>query len=213
MINLIRTFIALVFLFIGSAGLYGQAPDSTILTQRAPDKFQAVFETTKGRFIIEAYRNWSPQGVDRLYQLISTGYFTNCLLFRVEPAFVVQFGIGEDAAQNEFWRPRTLDDEPVLQSNIRGTIAYARDVKKSRSTQLFINMVDNPQLDTTLRYELRGFTPIARVVQGMTIISSFYSAYKKEPVFLQDSLYKYGNWYYEKKFPGLDRILSARILP
>ncbi len=32
---------------------------------RAPDKFQAKFETTKGDFTVEVVRDWAPRGADR----------------------------------------------------------------------------------------------------------------------------------------------------
>ena len=38
--------------------------------EEAPSYFKARFETTQGNFDIEAKRVWSPEGVDRLYQLI-----------------------------------------------------------------------------------------------------------------------------------------------
>ena len=38
--------------------------------KEAPKEFRARFETTEGNFDIYAKRSWSPQGVDRLYNLI-----------------------------------------------------------------------------------------------------------------------------------------------
>ncbi len=46
------------------------------LKKEAPATFKARFETTQGNFDIEAVREWSPNGVDRLYQLIK-----NALLY------------------------------------------------------------------------------------------------------------------------------------
>jgi peptidyl-prolyl cis-trans isomerase A (cyclophilin A) len=214
MINSNRTtYFLLLLLWFGASRPAAQVPDASVLTRKAPEKFKAVFNTTKGAFIIEAYRNWSPLGVDRLYQLIASGYYSNTLLFRVEPDYVVQFGVAETDRLNRFWDPKKIPDEPVRQKNTRGTIAFARDLKDTRCAQLFVNMANNRKLDTTMRNGVKGFVPIARVVQGMIIISSFNAAYKKRPVMVQDSLYKYGNRYFERKFPGLDRIISARILP
>jgi hypothetical protein len=80
---------------------------------------------------------------------------------------------------NRFWDPKKIPDEPVRQKNTRGTIAFARDLKDTRCAQLFVNMANNRKLDTTMRNGVKGFVPIARVVQGMIIISSFNAAYKK----------------------------------
>ena len=61
--------------------------------KQAPEYFTARFETTQGNFDIEAKREWSPEGVDRLYQLIKNDFYTDIAIFRVLPKFVVQFGV------------------------------------------------------------------------------------------------------------------------
>lgn len=204
------------FVFIGilffSALLQAQVPDVSILQLRSPETFRASFKTTKGEFIIEAYRKWSPAGVDRLYQLIATGFYNNSILFRVEPKYVTQFGIGGNEQLNRFWDPKKLPDEPILQANRKSFIAFARDGRNNRCTQLFINMVDNHKLDTIIRAGVKGFTPIARIIKGMGVMTLFNARYGKRPGMIQDSLYKYGNRYFEKHFPGLDKIISANII-
>ena len=42
--------------------------------EEAPAYFKARFETTQGNFDIEAKRQWSPKGIDRLYQLIKNEF-------------------------------------------------------------------------------------------------------------------------------------------
>jgi cyclophilin family peptidyl-prolyl cis-trans isomerase len=188
-----------------------QKPDPAIFQKKAPSVFRAEFTTNKGAFTIEANRNWSPEGVDRLYQLISSGFFTSSLLFRVEPFFVVQFGISNRPAVNDFWIKKIIADEPVKIPNKKGFISFARGGRNSRSTQLFINMVDNPLLDTVVRETVKGYPPIARIIKGMETIVQLNSRYAKKPLLLQDSLVKYGNSYFEKIFPGLDYIIRANI--
>ena len=56
--------------------------------EEAPAYFKARFETTQGNFDIEAKRAWSPEGVDRLYQLIKNEFYTDIAIFRVVPGFV-----------------------------------------------------------------------------------------------------------------------------
>jgi len=194
---------------MGIAGLFAQ--DMRVLQQKAPETFRAVFTTTKGDFEIEVYRKWSPLAADRLYQLISSGFYNKALLFRVEPGFVVQFGVSASRADNHFWDPRKIADEPILHPNKKGTVAFAREGKNSRSTQLFINLADNKKLDTVVRGGVKGYPPFAKVIKGMDVIEKLNAQYGKEPQKLQDSLYKYGNFYFEERFPKLDRIISARI--
>ena len=201
--------LSLLFLYKPS---FTQKPDISILQVRAPDTFKAVFKTSKGDFIIEAQKKWSPLGVDRLYQLISSGFYTNALFFRVEQDFVIQFGIADNEVTNRFWDPKKLQDEPQIIKNTKGMISFARDGKNNRCTQLFISTVDNIKLDTTFRGGVKGYTPIARVIKGINILTKLNGKYGKTPGTVQDSLYKYGNSYFEQKFPGLDRIIAVKII-
>jgi peptidyl-prolyl cis-trans isomerase A (cyclophilin A) len=66
-----------------------------LLKAKAPDTYQAKFETTRGDFTITVTRGWSPQGADRFYNLIKHHYYDNARIYRVVPNFVAQFGISE----------------------------------------------------------------------------------------------------------------------
>lgn len=207
-----KTLCVHLFFFFFAGSLQAQVPDISILKLTAPEIFRASFKTTKGEFIIEAHRKWSPAGVDRLYQLITTGFYDSSLLFRVEPTYVVQFGIAAKDKVNRFWYPKRLMDEPIKELNRKGTIAYARDEADDRNTQLFINMTDNRKLDTIMRKGVKGYTPIAKVIKGMNVVFLFNAKYGKRPGIIQDSLYLHGNRFFEKIFPGLDKIITARII-
>ena len=207
-----KIILSVFFIFSIIGTLHAQEPDYLLLQVKAPETFRAKFTTTKGDFVIEAIRVWSPEGVDRLYQLIKSNFFTNALFFRVEPNYVVQFGISANYKINRFWDPKKLSDELIRIRNVKGTIAYAQGKPNDRSTQLFINMVDNPKLDTTRKAGTLGFTPIARVISGMENLIKLNSQYGKKPAMIQDSLYKYGNPYFDKRFPGLDKIISVGFI-
>ena len=73
---------------------------------QAPETFNARFETTQGNFDIEAKREWGPNGVDRLYQLITKNYYQDISIFRVVPNFVAQFGIHNDTLINNSWQSK-----------------------------------------------------------------------------------------------------------
>ena len=72
--------------------------DPSKLTAQAPETFKAQFDTTKGKFTIEVTRSLSPNGADRFYNLVRSGYFTDIAFFRVIPGFMCQFGIHGDPA-------------------------------------------------------------------------------------------------------------------
>ncbi len=63
------------------------------LKAKAPDSFKVKFTTTKGDFIVQATKSWAPLGVDRFYNLVKAGFFTDAAFFRVLPGFVAQFGL------------------------------------------------------------------------------------------------------------------------
>lgn len=170
----------------------------------APDSFRVAFETTRGTFVVEALRKWSPRGVDRFHELVNAGYFRDIGFFRVVPGFVAQFGMHGDPAVNREWDDRPIADDPVVQSNARGTIVFATSGPNTRRNQFFINYADNARLDAM------GFSPFGRVVEGMSVVDSIYAEYRDTPD--QARIASEGNVYLKRAFPRLDYIKSARIV-
>ena len=181
----------------------------------APETFKARFETTKGDFEIEASRKWSPKAVDRLYQLINGEFYTNIAFHRVVPNFVAQFGIHNDNDLNTSWNSHEVIDEPVVEKNIIGTIAFARGGKKTRTSEIFINLKNNsPYLDTIYYGGVKGFPVVAKVSKGMEVIKQFYSGYSEKPANGVDSINikENMNMYFKNNFPKLDYIKKAYII-
>jgi peptidyl-prolyl cis-trans isomerase A (cyclophilin A) len=198
---------------IGGCSRPSAMPRSGERPVTAPDSFRVSFETTRGRFDVMAHRGWSPNGVDRFYDLVRRQYYDSVAFFRVVPGFVAQFGLSGDPRVNDAWRTRSIADEPVGQTNRRGRIAFARGGRNTRTVQLFINLRDNPRLDTLNGF---GFPPIAEVVSGMEVVDSLYSGYGEGaprgqgPV--QDSIRAEGNAYLARGFPRLDYVRRARVI-
>jgi cyclophilin family peptidyl-prolyl cis-trans isomerase len=181
------------------------------LSQKAPETFKARFETTQGTFDIEAKREWSPKGVDRLYQLIKYGYYNDVAIYRVVPNFVAQFGIHNDSLINTSWR-KGIDDEPVVLKNDAMTISFARGAVKSRSNQIFINLKDNNSLDTSDYSGVVGFPAVAKVIDGKENVLKFYSGYGDKLGMQQASINKLGNSFLREKYPKVDYIIKAYLL-
>lgn len=186
-------------------------PDQSVLRSHAPAVFEVVFTTGKGSFTIEVHRDWSPEGADRFFQLAETGFYRNNCLFRVQKNYVIQFGIGDIPGINSFWDKKPIEDEPVLQSNLKRTVSYARDGMHSRTSQIFINLKDNFKLDTVTYNGLKGFTPFGKIVAGFETIEALNGEYGFEPAKHQDSVMVQGNSYWNRKFPRLDYILDVEI--
>jgi len=138
--------------------------DPSKLTEKSPDTFKAQFDTTKGKFTIEVTRSLSPNGADRFYNLVRSGYFKDIAFFRVIPGFMCQFGIHGDPSVAAKWRAAAITDDTVNGSNTRGTISFATAGPNTRTTQLFINFGDNRNLDGM------GFSPFGKVIEGMDVV-------------------------------------------
>jgi peptidyl-prolyl cis-trans isomerase A (cyclophilin A) len=199
-----------------SSGCKQEQPDPNVVV---PDSFVVAFQTSRGEFDVKAHKAWAPLGVARFYTLVDNHYYDGVRFFRVVKNFVAQFGISGDPKMNDAWKTRCMADEPVRHSNTRGTIAFARGDPGTRSVQLFINLRDNPKLDSLSGV---GFPPIAEVVSGMSIVDSLYSGYGEAAPRSgaeygmegpsQDSIMAEGNAYLERGWPKLDYIKTARVV-
>lgn len=174
-------------------------------TVTAPAEFKVRFETSKGPVVIQLHRDWAPNGVDRFFQLVEEGFYNDVRFFRVVPTFIVQFGMAGAPEANAKWANQQLVDDPVKQSNKRGTVTFAKtSLPNSRTTQLFINLGDNAGLDP------QAFAPIGEVVEGMSVVDRLYKDYGENPD--QDSIRTRGNEYLKTAFPKLDYIRTARVV-
>jgi len=178
--------------------------------EKAPEKFQVEFKTTKGNFTIEVQRVWSPNGADRFFNLVKAGFFNDIAFFRVLDGFVAQFGIHGNPEVSAVWRNQNIPDDPVIESNLKGTISFATAGPNTRTTQFFINYADNTRLDDM------GFSPFGKVVKGMEVVEKLYSGYGEGAPNgdgpNQGQIQMSGNQYLKSEFPKLDYIISASIL-
>jgi peptidyl-prolyl cis-trans isomerase A (cyclophilin A) len=173
---------------------------------KAPAHYTVAFVTTKGTFDVAVTRAWAPHGADRFYQLVRARYYDGNRLFRVIPGFVVQFGIAPKPAVAKRWANVTIPDDPVRRSNAPGTITFAAtSAPNSRTTQVFVNLGNNAQLDTM------RFAPFGKVTRGMTVLGKLYSGYGEQPTGAQQQMTEQGDAFVKRTFPKLDRILRARI--
>jgi cyclophilin family peptidyl-prolyl cis-trans isomerase len=176
----------------------------------APDRFDVTIETTKGTFVLAIDRSLAPRGVDRFYQLVRAGFFDDSRFYRVVPGFIAQFGIPGDPTVTPLWKDRAIEDDSVRASNVRGTIAFAMNGPNTRSTQLFISLVDNSRLDA------QGFSPLGRVVEGMDVVDRLYGGYGENAgggirAGRQGRMMAEGNTHLDRDYPQLDRLIRATI--
>ncbi len=194
----------------GEAEPIDLAAVSTNLQGTAPDVFRARFETSKGDFVVEVRRAWSPAGADRFYNLVSHGYLDGVRFFRVIEGFMAQFGINGNPELAALLREENILDDPVVESNTRGRMTFAKSSQpNSRSTQIFINLVPNTNLDAL------GFSPFGEIVEGMEVVDQLYSGYGEgAPQGMgpnQGRAQAEGNAYLNAEFPNLDYVERASI--
>ena len=180
------------------------------LTAKAPETYKVKFDTSKGVFVVEVHRDWAPLGADRCYNLIRNGFYNNVRFFRVLTGFMAQFGMNGTPAVQKVWGApaQNLKDDPVKQSNKRGYVTFANAGPNSRSTQVFINMVDNTFLDP----EAMHFAPFGQVVEGMDVVDMLYTGYGRQNVPDQGRITSEGNAYLTKEYPKLDFVKTATIV-
>jgi peptidyl-prolyl cis-trans isomerase A (cyclophilin A) len=186
--------------------------DPSLATERAPDTFRVKLETTKGDVVILVNRGWAPNGADRFYNLVEIGYFEDVAFFRAIKAFMVQAGFHGDPKVNAVWSQARIDDDPIMQPNKRGMVTFAQpSAPNARTTQFFINTVDNDYLE-----QYGSFAPFGKVISGMEVVDEIYTGYGEgaprgrgpsQAAIAQD-----GNAYLKSSFPQLDYIVRATVI-
>jgi peptidyl-prolyl cis-trans isomerase A (cyclophilin A) len=181
-----------------------------LLTLKAPATYQVKFTTTKGDFVISVTRAWAPLGADRFYNLVRHHFYDNASFFRVLKGFVVQWGISAYPPVSAAWSHAPIKDDPIVQSNLKGYLTYAMGGPNTRTTQVFINLVDNQRLDGM------GFSAFGQVTEGMDVVEALYAAYGegapdgRGPE--QDKIERLGKSYIDKDFEKLDSIKTTTLI-
>ena len=198
-------------------GLRAQDPSAALLdpsdpvwSVHAPEEFDVLFQTSAGDFTVAVERAWAPLGADRFYNLVRNGYYDDARFHRTVPDFIVQFGLAGDPAVSQTWQQQFIADDPVVETNTRGRIAFAFTEPATRSTQVYISTVDNSRLDAG------GFAPFGQVTNGMEVVDLIYSGYGEDSGGGvrrgdQSRIVAEGNDYLDIAFPELTHLIRATI--
>jgi peptidyl-prolyl cis-trans isomerase A (cyclophilin A) len=132
------------------------------------------FQTVLGNFSVNLFDDTTPQTVANFLDYVNNGAYTNSIVHRVVPDFVVQGGgfVYDGSLPVEgIMTNDPVANEPAL-SNLRGTIAMAKVTGQpdSATSQWFINLVDNQD---ALDGQNGGFTVFGIVMDdGMDIVDA-----------------------------------------
>jgi peptidyl-prolyl cis-trans isomerase A (cyclophilin A) len=123
--------------------------------------------TSMGDIVLELDKTKAPKTVDNFVQYVKDGHYDGTIFHRVIEGFMIQGGgMKPDMSEKRTRAPIALEAHNGL-SNTRGTVAMARTaMPDSATSQFFINVVDNPNLDTYGG----GYAVFGKVTQGMDVV-------------------------------------------
>lgn len=123
--------------------------------------------TSMGDIVVALDAQKAPKSVANFVQYVKAGHYNGTVFHRVIEGFMVQGGGFTTAmAEKPTRAPIPLEAGNGL-SNTRGTLAMARtNVPDSATAQFFINVVDNPRLDSYGG----GYAVFGKVVEGMDVV-------------------------------------------
>jgi len=130
-----------------------------------------ALETSKGLIKIELLPEQAPKTVENFLRYVDAGFYTDTIFHRVIPKFVVQGGgFTPELELKPTFEPTPIETKNGL-TNDRGTVAMARmDDKDSATSQFFINLADNEQLNRSA-FNF-GYTVFGRVIEGMEVVDA-----------------------------------------
>ena len=131
---------------------------------------QVEVQTSAGDFVLELDADKAPKTVQNFLQYVNDKHYQGTIFHRVIDGFMIQGGgFTADMNQKPTRAPVPLEANNGL-LNDRGTIAMARTGNPNSATsQFFINVVDNPGLNTP-KPDGFGYTVFGKVSSGMETI-------------------------------------------
>jgi cyclophilin family peptidyl-prolyl cis-trans isomerase len=139
-------------------------------TAAPADHPQVRVTTNMGDFVMELYPDRAPLTVSEFLKYVKEGQYTQTLIHRVVPGFLVQGG-GFSAADGSS-RPthgNVPNESGNGLQNKRGAVGLARtEAPHSGNCQFYVNLANNSELDPLpVRW---GYAVFGQVIDGMDVI-------------------------------------------
>ncbi len=142
---------------------------SPVLAQEQVSQPHVLFETTEGKFTIELFADKTPRTAANFLRYVDKKFFDDTIFHRVIPKFMIQGGGFTPELELRGTLPPIKIETRRDLPNVRGSVAMARnDDRNSASSQFFINLADNDQLDRA--GPRSGFAVFGRVIEGMEVV-------------------------------------------
>lgn len=149
-------------------------PPASTTAVATPAHPQVEVKTSLGDIVIELFPDKAPQTVANFLKYVKDGFYDGTVFHRVIPGFLVQGGLYTRELQPKRTLPPIPDEADNGLSNLRGTVAAARNPvdADSATAQFFINVVDNPRLDYVGNQSgmTWGYAVFGKVVEGMDVV-------------------------------------------
>lgn len=146
---------------------FGAFASHPVLAQSADATPKVRLATSMGDIVLELDREKAPKTVDNFVQYVKAGHYNGTIFHRVIDGFMVQGGgMKADMSEKPTRAPIPLEAGNGL-TNVRGSVAMARTGNPNSATaQFFINVVDNPRLDSFGG----GYAVFGKVTSGMDVV-------------------------------------------
>ncbi|CAM2146719.1 peptidyl-prolyl cis-trans isomerase A [Pararobbsia alpina] len=156
---------------------------TSVAAQANPD---VLFKTSMGDFTVELDPAKAPKTVDNFLTYVKEGHYNGTVFHRVIPGFMIQGGgFTPDLKEKNTHAPIPLESRNGLK-NLTGTIAMARTSDPNSATsQFFINVVDNANLDFP-NPDGHGYAVFGKVVSGLDVVKKIETVPTHNENMMQD---------------------------
>jgi len=134
---------------------------------------------------------------------LSCGHYNTDEFFWVEAGQYVVWGLSGNPTEDASWSP--LISDVMEQKNKQGYVSfYAPNGYNTGSTEIVVNLVDNPDFDTA------GMAPFGLVsINDLQVLEKLYSGYGTQPD--EEMIKEQGNTYLQTNFPLLDTTVGTGV--
>ena len=162
--------IALILLVLG---IFWLVP----LSEKEKETKVVTFETTLGSIVIELFEEDAPITTKNFLNYANSGFYDGTLFHRVKPGFVIQGGGLEQGMQNKSGNPPIKNEANNGQKNLKWSLSMARTSDPhSATSQFFINLENNPNLDQTSETPQGwGYAVFGTVIEGFETVEAIAS--------------------------------------
>jgi len=127
---------------------------------------KAVIETSKGKIVIELYKDKAPKTIDNFVKLAKKGFYNGVIFHRVIPGFMIQ--TGDPTGTGRGGPGYTIEDEfsTDLKHNAPGIVSMANvGLPNTNGSQFFITLAPTGWLDGK-------HTIFGKVIEGLDVVKA-----------------------------------------